>query len=284
VAELQQDIRDTDASHASMSQYQPVEEVLARVFAHEPLLWVRVRTFQMVTMRLLAEAVLCRLPHYVAHPGELRAEIKVPGDVTASSSAATVRVYICAANAGARQLAEEVALAGAGAVASVTEVDDWSVGQDQDATGTCLLLYLTQQIFAGPGGVDPLHITRAIDAGCTLMLVHEQAGNPAHISFQQLMEQTSAALKATPYTLYNTPAIPLYPTPEHRRASVLSVLREMLAAKHSAQGSRRLRRLASWATESTALWLSVRFASWGIRPAKREEGWIIGGGDGGYFP
>jgi hypothetical protein len=176
VAELQQELRQTDGTHADMLHYCPAEEVLASVFAHEPLLWVRLRTFQTVTMRLLAESVLRHLPYYVQHPGELRAGIKVPGEVTPPISATRVRIYICGANVGAKHLAEEIAMARAGAVASVTEVHDLLAGQD--VTGACLLLYLTRQIIDGPNGIDPSQITRAIDAGCTPVLVHEQAESP----------------------------------------------------------------------------------------------------------
>jgi hypothetical protein len=148
VAELQHELRHTDQAHAGMQQYRPVEEVLARVFSQEPLLWVRVRAFQLVTLRLLAEAVLCRLPYYVAHPGELRAGIRVSGEKPTPTAAAPVRVYFCAANFGATQLANEIGAAGAGAGASVAvrEVDEVLTGQD--ATGACLLLYLTRQVFA----------------------------------------------------------------------------------------------------------------------------------------
>jgi hypothetical protein len=149
VAELQQELLHTDSAHAGMRQYRPVEDVLAGVFAQEPLLWVRVRAFQMVTMRLLAEAVLCRLPYYLSHPGELRAGIRVSGEITTRSSPSTpVRVYICSANDGAKRLADELAAAGAGAVAAVTvqEVDEILTGQN--VACACLLLYLTQQVFA----------------------------------------------------------------------------------------------------------------------------------------
>jgi hypothetical protein len=95
-------------------------------------------------------------------------------------------------------------------------------------------------------------IQRALDAGCTPILVHEQAD--AYIRFRQLMEITPAVLKAAPYRLYDTPATPLYPTPEHRKACMLGVLKEMRAvARHAQGGSSRFN-----LTRLTSSWSSSR--------------------------
>jgi hypothetical protein len=136
---------------------------------------------------------------------------------------------------------------------------------------------LPGQIFSEHSGVDPAQITRAIDAGCTPVLVHEQSGGEGYIRFRQLIQQTPAVLKAAPYSLYDTPATPLYPTPEHRKACMLSVLREMAAIEESRGTSRRFGRLSSWAririaTNSSSRMVVRRSPSLGAEAAEKRAG------------
>jgi hypothetical protein len=108
------------------------------------------------------------------------------------------------------------------------------------------------------------------------VLVHEQAGGAGYINFRQLMQQTPPVLKTTPYSLYDTPATPLYPTPEHRRACMHSVPRELVAAENARAASRRFGQLASLARMAAASSSRLRIvrasSSFGGRSADKEEG------------
>ena len=88
------------------------ERVCDAVFRSTPIAWVRVRSFQLVSLRLIAEAMLRHTPFYSekasSRARELRYGTYVPGDLAPMKFRAPIRLLYCPENAGAKALADEL--------------------------------------------------------------------------------------------------------------------------------------------------------------------------------
>ena len=88
-----------------------------------------------------------------------------------------------------------------------------------------------------------------MDRRIAIVLVHEQDPSCGGRPFQHFIQQTPLVLQRPPYKLYNTVAVPLYPSEEHRKVSLRLVLRGLGALPCDAGPLRRqwqllLRRMA----------------------------------------
>jgi hypothetical protein len=152
-AAIRQELLDADIRFRDMPYYKPAEQTLAYVFAQPPLMWVRARAFQQVTLGQLALRLLTHLPHYARHPHELQKGFRLPGASTEKGPSTPVRIYVCASNAGAGEVAAAVRAAAARpALLSVHSATELIATAGAGAANGVLLLYLTCDTFADGGG------------------------------------------------------------------------------------------------------------------------------------
>ena len=91
-----------------------------------------------------------------------------------------------------------------------------------------------------------------------LVLVHEQDPRKGACPFRVFFQQTPEELQKK-YRLYDTLAIPLYPTPEHRSISLRYALRNMGATPKQSQVSMWARLVTSSSTTKKPIKLRARF-------------------------
>jgi len=93
-----------------------------------------------------------------------------------------------------------------------------------------LLLYLNEKTFLDPSGTVARIVQTAMDRGIAIAPVAEQDPASGGCAFRQFFQQTPQVLQQPPYKLFDTVAVPLYSSPEHRKVSLRHVLRSMGAA------------------------------------------------------
>ena len=66
-----------------------------------------------------------------------------------------------------------------------------------------------------------------MDRRITIVSVHEQEASHGGVPFGNFFQQTPQVLQQPPYKLYDTMAVPLYTSEEHREVSLRQVLQRM---------------------------------------------------------
>ena len=89
------------------------------------------------------------------------------------------------------------------------------------------LLYLTEHTFLDEGGAVARLVQKAMDRGISITPVAEQEPCRGGCAFRQFFQQTPQVLQQPPYKLFDTLAVPLYPSVQHRKVSLRHVLRGM---------------------------------------------------------
>ena len=83
-----------------------------------------------------------------------------------------------------------------------------------------LLLYLNESTFHDPLGTVAATIKQAINLNVPIAMAHEQDHAKGGCAFRLIYEQAPRELQLRPYRLFDTMAVALYTTPEHRKTSV----------------------------------------------------------------
>ncbi|EOD07315.1 hypothetical protein EMIHUDRAFT_198748 [Emiliania huxleyi CCMP1516] len=192
-------------------------EMIARVFEEaKPIVWVRVNAFQLESLKAIALRMLLHSPFYASRLAELAAGVTVPGEAGPVAFSGPVTILACRGNKGAFGVADEGA--------SAAPLSGHYV----------LLLYLNDKTFLDAGGTVARLVQAAMDRRIAIVLVHEQDPSCGGRPFRHFIQQTPQVLQRSPYKLYDTVAVPLYPSTEHRPVSLHLVLRGMGAAPCSA--------------------------------------------------
>lgn len=100
-------------------------------------------------------------------------------------------------------------------------------GRGAPSYRAAMLLYLNKDTFLDAGGATAMTVRRALDLGLSVTMVHEQDPAAGGCPFDAFFKQTPQALQQDPYRLFSTLALPLHPSPEHRKISLRQVLRAM---------------------------------------------------------
>ncbi|EOD33181.1 hypothetical protein EMIHUDRAFT_202403 [Emiliania huxleyi CCMP1516] len=219
-------------------------EMIARVFEEaKPIVWVRVNAFQLESLKAIALRMLLHSPFYASRLAELAAGVTVPGEAGPVAFSGPVTILACRGNKGAFGVADEVKAAareGGGSAASemvmIRDVDEAFEGASAAPLSGhyVLLLYLNDKTFLDAGGTVARLVQAAMDRRIAIVLVHEQDPSCGGRPFRHFIQQTPQVLQRSPYKLYDTVAVPLYPSTEHRPVSLHLVLRGMGAAPCSA--------------------------------------------------
>jgi hypothetical protein len=137
-----------------------------------------------------------------------------------------VRLLVCTHNSGATELAAELAAQAAQAQPKL----DYRVLTDAAAMkdATHVLLYLNDRTF-GDGGATAQLVRDAMDAGVTMVLVQELDPGLGACAFRRFFDVTPNELLKQ-RKLFDTLAVPLYPSEAHRAVSILYVVRAMGAS------------------------------------------------------
>ena len=272
VEELKQECMEccTEQEPAAYPEFQGPSEVIERVLlAEESIVWVRVRDFQIESLKLIAFRMVKHLPYYIENTQELEKGLKVAGELVPCGFNSSVRVLICDRNHGAHQLAEELVREGAGAmpisIQSVSNQADLMRAQ-QAQFRLVLLLYLNKYSFVDSQESVGEVVKHAMDMKISIIPVHEQDAEKGGCGFGAIFDQTPEELVLEPYKLWDTLAIPLYRAKEHRRISLRHMLYGMGAmplrgararqfannALHSHVG-----RCAAESSENDTVWLEA---------------------------
>ena len=256
LAALQAECREncTEEAPSGHPSYSGPAEVVAAVFEEQdPVVWVRVHAFQLESLKAIALRMLGHFPAQLhsrrslsVHQAELAAGVMVPGEVGPYAFRGPVTILVCRGNDGAFPLAEEVKgeadeayggvvskpWAGTDDMVAIRKADDTLDAATADPPDTpqghtVLLLYLTKRIFLDEGGCVARLVQRAMDRRIAIALVAEQAPSRGGCPFRLFFQQTPLVLQQPPYRLFDTMAVPLYPSPEHRKVSLRHVLRGM---------------------------------------------------------
>ena len=141
-------------------------------------------------------------------------------------------LLVCSANEGALAVAEELtaeATRGKSGAVSVADAEPLlELAWTPSVSGpTVLLLYLTQAAFLDAGGTVAATVKRALELKIPIAMAHEQDPARGGCPFQVFIEQAPKELQLPPYRLFDTIAVPLYPSAEHRVVSLRHVLRSV---------------------------------------------------------
>ena len=247
--------------------YRGPDEMLARVFEEaDPIVWVRVNAFQLETIKEIALRMLCQVPYYALHTSELAQGVMVPGEIGPRGfTGLVVTILVCRDNKGALDVAKEVkaeaeggrrsaapqsielryadgVLKGSGPAAiragsslskSVSLIRSGSrLSQSASLTPAIkgrivLLLYLTDRTFLDENGSVARLVQAAMDRRIVIAPVAEQEPSRGGVPFRNFFQQTPQVLQQPPYKLFDTLAVPLYSSQEHRKVSLRHVLRGM---------------------------------------------------------
>ena len=100
---------DSPASGARSAGALDGATICSRVFdEQEPIVWVRVHDFQLVSLRLIALMMLRHTPHFTRHPRSLERGLCVPGELGEMRLDAPSRLLVCQRNEGAACVAAEL--------------------------------------------------------------------------------------------------------------------------------------------------------------------------------
>lgn len=214
--------------------YSGPEEALRRVFGHDdPVLWVRVTDCQIVSLKAIACRILPHLLYYTMHPTELAAGLRLAGELGPVAFSESITLLVYHANTGAHAVAEEIRQAATvgrpRASTSPIVIEDAANAVTLAASEhAVLLIYLTKDTFLGSDGVLLADVVqRALNRKIRLVLVHEQEPSKGACAFSVLIGQTPDFLFKPPYKIFDTVAVPLYSSPEHREISLRQVLMNM---------------------------------------------------------
>ena len=244
-----QALRDASAVRAaSRSPHLPTpptapDEVLARVFDEaDPIVWVRVHDFQVESLKEIALRMLRHTPYYL-HTNELTPGVAVPGEIRPHGFTGVVTILVCHGNKGAHDLAKELKAAeaeGRSSSAATPKGNDApervTIREAEEALeanapplhgNVVFLLYLTERTFFDEGGAVARLVQKAMDRGISITPVAEQEPCRGGCAFRQFFQQTPQVLQQPPYKLFDTLAVPLYPSVQHRKVSLRHVLRGM---------------------------------------------------------
>ena len=244
----------------------------------EIVTWVRVLDFQLVSLKMIVAAMLRHSPLGITQPHLLQQGLITSRDVQPMYFLQPVRLMFCTDNAGAKQLAGEMRSLAIEmdvhgdrmrCVYEAMIVHDASelTPDASKSRPTHCLLYLNQQTFTDGGGVARI-IQAAMQSGITMVLVQEQDVKRGACPFRTFLDTTPPELIEA--KLYNTLAVPLYTTPEHRTVSIFYIARIMGAQPGGgkrATNSKVLRLVAN----CTQSWSSLRRTS-----SLREESILRG--------
>ena len=230
--------------------YSGPDEVLACVFDEaDPIVWVRVHDFQVESLKEIALRMLRHTPYYARHNSELAPGVAVPGEVGPFALSSPITVLVCRDNKGAFDVAREVkAVAREGRGSAATNAEAFTIREADDALERAnaaplqgravLLLYLNEKTFLDPSGTVARIVQTAMDRGIAIAPVAEQDPASGGCAFRQFFQQTPQVLQQPPYKLFDTLAVPLYPSSQHRKVSLRHVLRGMGAQPQSGGGMR----------------------------------------------
>ena len=250
IAALMAECRENcvEAAPPAYPCYRGPEEMLARVFEKTPIVWVRVNAFQLESLKAIALRMLLHSPYYASRTAELAAGVTVPGEVVPVALSGPVTLLHCRDNEGAFELSEEIKSAasarqGCGLAANADVV---TIREAEEALANAapeghvvFMLYLNDKTFLDAGGAVARLVQAAMDRRIAIALVHEQEPARGGVPFRSLVQHTPQVLRQPPYTLFDTVAVPLYPSEEHRRVSLRLVLCGMGAVPCDAELFRR---------------------------------------------
>ena len=210
------------------------EDLRASIFdRRDPITWLRVADFQLLSLKLICFQILKATPLYSGlsaagqeSADELQRGLYVPGELQSRNLSCEhhktpVSLFCSPNNPGAREVGEELA-AHVGGVLPQDANRNADVSQNAVAQGhknaTHMLLYLDRHTWLGAAG-DKLakSVAAARAQKLPIIIVHEQDESRGACEFSQFFETTPQALMTGGSTgLYAiTIAIPLY-APPHR--------------------------------------------------------------------
>ena len=250
-----------DVAPAAYPSYCGPDQMLARIFGVDPIVWVRVNAYQLESLKAITLRMLRHSPYYSPSSdrrtststssssspvvrrvsrgqAELADGVMVPGQAEPLAFSGAITILVCRVNGRAPGLAEEVkeaAREGRGSIAINTESvvirEAEEALRGADATPleghVVFLLYLNDKAFLDEDGDVARLAQTAMDRRIAIVPVHEQDPGRGGCPFRQFLQQTPQALQRSPYKLYDTVAVPLYSSVEHRKVSLRQVLRGM---------------------------------------------------------
>jgi len=221
----------TEQAPAAYPAFRGPAEVIERVLSgEEPIVWVRVRDFQLESLKCIAFRMVRNLPYYTSYPQALERGLKIAGELAPCALHRDVRLLVCSDNTGVQNVAEEVARENTGlrtiSIQMVSQQEDLVNGQQPGHT-PFLLLYLNDKAFLDSNGTVGELVKQAMDLNISIIPVHEQDAQKGGCGFGVFFDQTPQKLLLPPYKIWDTLAIPLYPAAEHRKISLRHILNSM---------------------------------------------------------
>jgi len=257
----------TDVAPPAYPEYRGPEEAIDRIFGEMPVEWVRVRDFQVESLKLVTERVLEHSSYYKQNPGELTPGLKVPGELGAFAFSSPVTLLFCSENSGAREVAEDVRAEAVkrqpNGSADMVVVAEMAPGAAAPTGKATLLIYLNHATFSDPGGATAAAVKRALDLKMPVVMLHEQNEDKGGCPFFIFFNHTPRDLQIAPYRLFDALAVPLYPSAELRAISLRYALRGMGAKPIQAGlGRAAVKRFSRLSTASLS------------RKSKADKSWV----------
>ena len=189
-----------DVAPAAYPSYCGPDQMLARIFGVDPIVWVRVNAFQLESLKAVALRMLLHSPYYASCPAELAAGVMVPRQPGPCAFSGPVTILVCRDNQGAVGIARELKNAageGRGSTATAEAVVIRDAEEALEGVNVAplsghvvFLLYLNDQTFLDAGGAVARLVQAAMDRRIAIAMVHEQELSCGGCAFRNVIQQT----------------------------------------------------------------------------------------------
>eukprot|EP00593_Proboscia_inermis_P011761 CAMPEP_0171324768 /NCGR_PEP_ID=MMETSP0816-20121228/116392_1 /TAXON_ID=420281 /ORGANISM="Proboscia inermis, Strain CCAP1064/1" /LENGTH=322 /DNA_ID=CAMNT_0011823787 /DNA_START=139 /DNA_END=1104 /DNA_ORIENTATION=+ len=197
-------------------------------------MWLNETNFQIETIKMVVHRILLHLPYYRRNKEILDGGLEVTDEIGPQGISEQLIVFSCASNKGCQVLYKEIQselAEGKNLICNVDFEQFLDLIHELPSHRAVLLLYLNKHVFddekSGKETRTSALVKRATDLGLKLVLVHEQDPEKGACPFNDFFHLTPSDLLNKPYNIYNTLAIPLHASLEHRRVSLRCILRSM---------------------------------------------------------
>eukprot|EP00592_Proboscia_alata_P029406 CAMPEP_0194446598 /NCGR_PEP_ID=MMETSP0176-20130528/128522_1 /TAXON_ID=216777 /ORGANISM="Proboscia alata, Strain PI-D3" /LENGTH=1028 /DNA_ID=CAMNT_0039273333 /DNA_START=1712 /DNA_END=4799 /DNA_ORIENTATION=+ len=197
-------------------------------------MWLNETNFQIETIKMVVHRILLHLPYYRRNKEILDGGLEVTDEIGPQGIYEQLIVFSCTSNKGCQVVYDEIQseLAEGNNLISNVDFEEFLEHINElPSHRVVLLLYLNKDAFddekSGKEMRTSVLVKKATDFGIQLVLMHEQDPEKGACPFNDFFQLTPSDLLDKPYNIYNTLAIPLHASLEHRRVSLRCILRSM---------------------------------------------------------
>jgi len=228
-------------------------------------MWLNETNFQIETIKMVVHGILLHLPYYRINKKILDDGLKVTDEIGPQGIYEQLIVFSCTSNKGCQVVYDEIQselAEGSNLISNIDFEEFLERINELPSHRVVLLLYLNKDAFddekSGKGMRTSVLVKKATDFGIQLVLMHEQDPEKGACPFNDFFQLTPSDLLDKPYNIYNTLAIPLHASLEHRRVSLRCILRSMGSSTVKNQDAMSKLRNSIGSSELKGMWKDLK--------------------------